>query len=523
MAEKKMENVPENSHYLTVKLDSQEEKEGEQLIISFGEIVRQIKRFFLAWFLVAVIVAGLIAGFYVLMDASPASPVTALVSFSYSGIEEGKNPDGTEFQADKLKAPEVIKAALKECDLDEAILESVRHGVVINPIVPSDAMNRITTYSYLYEKAGAGALNAAEKLLDVSWFSTQYQLKFNYGETGLSRDKAAQLLNAMTTCYRDYFIRSFGCNDALGNALNSMQYTDYDYAEAVDLLDDSLTKLRAYVDELASNDTARFRSNVTGFTFSDLRESVDAVRNIDLDQVSSYVTQNNVTKDKERLEAYYEYKIDELSRQQIVYEETLASLVESIEKYQKDNIYVFAEDVNTQSTTASEQYDKMISDKINTQTLLSQTIQRIEYYNQRLTFLRTQNVGNSAKAKKVETELETVNTKVKKLINLVEETADDYYRNYSLTDAYSVLVPASYSAKEVMVNGIKDAFKLVFAVELVLFALYLFAALIFALVISNRKKKQLAAAEAAAADADDDADDADAEAEKNAKRDGKKK
>lgn len=508
MASKKNE-TQENAHYLNVTLSNEEKQDQEEIVFSLSEVLRQFKRFLLPWFLVAVIVGGLITGIYVLLDASPAKPVTALVSFTYSGIEDGKNPDGSEFQADKLKAPEVIQAALKECGLEAELLEKVRHGVVISPIIPSDAMDRITTYSYLYENAQSGSLNAAEKMMEVSWFSTQYQLKFDYSETGLSRDVAAQLLNEMTEAYRDCFIRDFGYNDALGNSLKVINYTDYDYAEAVDIMSDNLSKLRSYVNSLSKDDTIRFRSNVTGYTFADLRTTIDTIRENDLDLISSYITQNNVTKDKDRLQAFYEYRIEDLSRSKIVYEERLASTKESIESYQKDSIYVFANDTNMESTTASDQYDKMIADKLELQANLSSTAQRIEYYNQRLAVLRKSTIGSTDKVKKVETDLENVSEKVVNLIELVEKTADDYYQNYSLTDSYNILVPASYSAREVIVDGIKDAIKLTFAVELILLALYFIVAFVSALVISNRNRKaQLAAENAAAQEAETAAQDA---------------
>ena len=276
-------------------------------------------------------------------------------------------------------------------------------------------------------------------------------------------------------------------------------------------MSDNLTKLRAYVNSLSKDDTIRFRSNVTGFTFADLRTTIDTLRENDLDLISSYITQNNVTKDKDRLQAFYEYRIEDLSRQKIVYEERLASTKESIENYQKDSVYVFANDTNMETTTASEQYDDMIAQKLSIQTNLSETAQRIEYYNQRLAVLRKSTVGSTDKVKKVETDLDNVSGKVENLIELVEKTADDYYQNYSLTDSYNILVPASYSAREVIVDGIKDAVKLTFAIELILLAVYFITVFVAALVISNRKKKaQLAASEASAEET------ASAEAEKPA-------
>ena len=519
MAEKSKE-----SQNVNIFLKNEEHHDKDEVVVSVSALFRKLKKYFLVWFLVSVIVGGLIVGLSIFFSTTSSTPVRALVSFNYDGIEKGKNPDGTDFDANSLKNPTVIEAALRDCNMDLDLLESVRTGIQIDGIVPENTINRLTAYSKVFENATNG-MPAAQAILDESWFSTQYKISFNFKEVDISRSDAVQLLNSMLDQYKLYFFKLYGYNEPLGSALGALNYEDYDYAEAVDMFSDSLAKLRRYINSLATDDTTRFRSSVTGYTFADLRDTINTVSDLDLDLISSYITVNNVTKDKDRVEAYYEYRIENLGRKKIEYQEKLESLEASIASYVKDDVYIFNDSYNTQSTTASAQYDKMISQKISTQCDLSHTTQQIEYYNQRLTALRRTIVGSTDKKQKVEEDLKKLNERVKKLTELVKETADDYYENIALSNAYSILVPASSDVKTTVKNGISDALLPVIGLELVLLMSYL-GYCFFKSIIEETKKKRLAAqsdANGGSVSGDDDADETSDSEEKDSKeeKDGK--
>ena len=524
MAEKSKE-----SRNVNVILKSEEKQHEDEVIISLSAVFRKLKKYFMVWFLVSVIIGGLIVGLSIFFSTTSSTPVRALVSFNYDGIEKGKNPDGSDFDPNSLKNPSVIEGALSDCGMELELLESVRNGIDIYGIVPEDTINRLTAYSKVFENATNG-MPAAQAILDESWFSTQYRISFNFREAGISRSDAVQLLNSMLDQYKLYFYKTYGFNEPLGSSLGALNYAEYDYAQAVDMFDDSLTKLRRYVNSLATDDTTRFRSTVTGYTFADLRDTINTVQELDLDMISSYITVNNVTKDKERVQAYYEYRIENLTRQKTEYREELESIEASIESYVKDDMYIFGENVNTQTTTASEQYDKMIAQKIAKQAELSHTTQQIEYYNQRLKALRLNSVGGQDKKQYVETELAKLDEKIKNLTELVKETSDDYYENVSLSNAYSVLVPASSDVKTTVKNGVSDALMPVIGLEIILLMAYLGYAFVQSIIEETRKKRlaKVSADGKTADDAEDggepeQSDDSDAEEDEKTEEKDKKK
>ena len=74
-----------------------EEHHSDEVIVSFPAVFRKLKKYFLAWLLTAVIVGGIIVGVSIIFSTTSQTPVEALVSFSYDGIEKGKDPKGADF------------------------------------------------------------------------------------------------------------------------------------------------------------------------------------------------------------------------------------------------------------------------------------------------------------------------------------------------------------------------------------------------------------------------------------------
>ena len=330
-----------------------------------------------------------------------------------------------------------------------------------------------------------------------------------------------QLINSILSHYKDYFYSKYGVNNALGVSLGVEDYKDYDYAEAVDMFGTDLTSIRRYVENLASEDKTQFRSSVTGYTFNDLLAQVRNVQNLDLATISSYLTVNNITKDKERIAAYYNYCIEDLKRQQSVYEKRLAAIEDAITNYTKDQVIIFGGDssnINTQSSIASDQYDKMIRDRINVTADLASAVERVSYYEDRLTALRKPVIGSQDKVEKIEADLEKVANKTNKLIELVENTAKDYYENVSLANAYNILVPANSNASLSISTGVKNVLFPLIGIEMLIFVAYVGIAFLQSVVEETRKRREALLAEKNAKKEEDGETEEDSEKETKKKK-----
>ena len=197
-----MENKNERNLNITLK---NEESDKEEIILSFSSLIKQLKRFVAIWLVISIVVGILIPVGTAVFTADQHKNLTALVSFNYSGIERGLAPDGTQFDINTLKNPSVIQAALEEQELPLDSLESIRRSISIEGVIPANAIDRITMYKSIYEQNN---LNAGEKMLDVSYFPTQYELTFNYSTSGLDGKTAVAVSRRCWTTTRYISSRS---------------------------------------------------------------------------------------------------------------------------------------------------------------------------------------------------------------------------------------------------------------------------------------------------------------------------
>lgn len=490
-----------NERNLNVTIKNKED-DRDLVFISMSSILKQLKRFLALWLIVAII-AGILA--FVLSAVktfSRKNPAKALVSFSYSGIEKGLDPAGRKFDINSMKNPLVIERTLTKLGMDLEKVESIRENITFDSKIPQDAYERLTTYKNIMETASTGNLAAAQNMLDVTWYPTQFTVYFDFGAAGFDRTDGIEFINTLLEVYRDFFYEQYGYNEPLGAAVKVVGYESYDYAQQIDLFRNSLRTVRNYLASLSNDDNTTFRSSVTGYTFKDLSEYAKTVYSIDLDRISSYISVNNVTKDKDSALAYYDYRIENLNRDKDEYAERLASIDSSISQYQKDNITYIGESVNSESTVHSDQYDLLFKQKTSLQASLAQTKQDIKFYESRRDALKNNKNSSKASVDKVEADIKSLSEKVSQIVDLTQQTADDYYENVQFAHAYNILIPASRSVAAGISEAIRESIKIILIVEALIFMLYLCIVFVTALKIDAAKRSK--ALKAAANDDDDD-------------------
>lgn len=506
-------------------------EEDDRPVISISTLLKKMRRNFMLWLVAAVVFVVAAFGYAGFTTHVKKAKLEALVSFSYDGVEKGLDPSGRKFDVTTIKNPAVIESALTELNLSLEELENIRKGIDFIGTMPKDAVERLKVYESVLLQGNNGSMSAAEKILETTYFPTQYTVTFDYNETGLTDSEAVDVFNEILNNYKDYFYMTYGYNESLGNAVSTINYSDYDYTEAIDVFDNSLLSLKRYVKELANEDDTRFRSASTGYTFDDLYEAINTVETIDLDKISSYITVNNLTKDKDEALAYYEYRIKSLSRQKAQLEEQLQTYEDSIAAYEKDQIIVFGggEEANTQSSLASAQYDKMFGEKNNTASELARVKQQINDYKDRQQSLKSGAVGSKAMLQKVDENLSALNDKISNLVELVCDTSEEYYKDVTFKNAYNVLVPATNTSSDRMARIINNAKMPLVLLEFLGFAVFFAVSFVQAITADSRKRKaQLAAVNddtsaAGGDDADDESEsETDNEAENEVKSEEKK-
>lgn len=542
-----MANLDDRNVNVTI-MNQPEDK--DEVVISLSAIIKKLKKYFLLWLVTAVVAGGFVLGSNALTILRNKPALSALVSFNYDGVEEGLDPAGGVLDVNTIKNPNVITAALATLGMyDEyaSQVEQIRAGIKVIPVTPTDAIDKMTVYQSVLDKSSGGNLAAAQALLDTTYYPTQFKVEFSYAGTSLSKDQAVEVFNQILNTYRDYFYGQYGYNESVGTSVTVVDYNDYDYAEAVDVFTTTLDALENYVKQLSTEEskyftvntttdtdnktsfTARFRSNATGYTFDDLAEAIETVKKIDLDRISSFITVNNLTKNKADTIAYYQYRIQQLTRQQTQYTEVLATIQDAINTYQKDTLTIInsSGENDTTGTQTSPEYDNLIEQRITNQTNLSYTTQQIAYYTERKSSLEKSNSSNdTSKIEQVETQFADLHSEVVDLVNSVNTTANEYYEKVAFANAYSVLVPAVNSGTATFAQIISASMASVIMVEAILLLVYVALAFITALVSENRKKPaaakaaETAASEEPAAEEEAPAEDAEPAEEKAEEKSG---
>lgn len=488
-----MEGSKEEIKNVNLVIKNQEEEDDNRIIISFSGIINNLKRFVALWVAVSIVVSILTLLISTLVNIKVYKETKALVSFTYNGIEKGLDPNGNKFDVNTIKSPNIISKAIDELGYDEEAVEAIRKSISIEGIVPQNVMDKITAYKEIVETGTNASLTAVEKILDTSYYPTQYIVKFNYADTSLKGSEASAILNKMLECYSEYFLDKYGYNEALGAAVTSIDYTEYDYAEALDVFDSTLSSLKSYVDQLNKSDTVRFRSSETGYSFADLSKAIATIQDVDMDMISSYITLNVVTKDKESLETYYQYRIESLQRHEVVCRENLSAVTESINNYEKNTVQIFGagtDNINTTAKEASKQYDDLFDRKLSVQNDLSSTVQRINLYKLRLERLNDSVVSNSKHIEKTEADLAKLDLKIKNLIEKVSISSDEYYKTVVFAKSYNILVPASTSAVSFVKSALKDSILVTLVIDVLIFVVY-FSYCVIASVVSETKKRKV--------------------------------
>ena len=490
-----------DERYLNITLKNDEVSDKDEVIISFSAFIRVLKKFFIFWIVAAILVGVLIPVFFAVFTADQHKNLTALVSFNYDGIEKGLAPDGSNFDVNSLKNPSVIEKALTMNGIPLTSLEGVRQGISIEGVIPSDAIDRITTYRSIFEQ---GSLNAGQMMLDTTYFPTQYRVTFNYSASGLNGNQPVEVFNSILTCYTDYFFETYGYNQALGNAVTAIDYKGYDYPEQLDIFDTSLSTLQSYVNNLSTSDKTRFRSSTTGYTFADLSQAIQTLRDVDLSLLSSSILMNNITKDKDYLMDYYTRRIELLTQEVAVVQGQLDGINQSISEYQVGSMIVYANgDDGTTYNKPSEAYDELINQKVSLSRSLADKQERLKEVQKRLNLLKAQPVASQDQLEKIENDMSSLNAKLTDLLNKTNATANEYYETVYLANAYSILVPASSSGMTTTTSVIKASIEPLLIAEALFFVLYFGASFIVSIVEETRRRKALAAA--AGRDDDNDA------------------
>lgn len=389
--------------------------------------------------------AGILLG--VLISAACAvmgisAGASAVVSFSFEGIDQGLAPNGGAFDVTKIKSTPVINKALAELGWEEVPVEEIREGMKIEGIIPDGVKQKIAVINTVAEDAAEYYAN----IEDIDYFPSQYTVTLRKC-AGLSGDRTRELLDAILASYREYFMDAYANTEVLSASFNVLNFETYDYRQAADMLENEMMVMKSYVDDKKEED-AGFRAASTGFSFGDLSSSIDTLINLDLANFTSFVQSHNLTKDAGTRADYYNYQINQYTLQISELQAQLSTVQTTIQSYQKDPVIVMStQEAVTETSQKNEFYDSLLERKLELTEKIGQLNTELERTYELLESLADSTVsGSEEEYTYADTLLSNLLETVRTWSELVQATADEYYSTELFADAYRISVPAQYSA-----------------------------------------------------------------------------
>ena len=461
--------------------------------LSFTKMSRHLKRLSKAWFVLAVL-AGLLILAVVFLQSPERNMASTTLIFSFDGIDAGLDPFGNRFDPEDIKADAYLRAAAEQVGMetDTKTIERLSGAISIRGYVPESAIDQAVAYTKIVTGEGSETVAVSTDLNNSSFTPTQYTVSLNTKSAGCSASRGRQLLDALVEAYSAAFHEMYGYNRSIGDAVQAIDYNDYDYTEAIDVLDGRLVSLRSYISQLAGEDYTRFRAESTGYTFADLVAAIDTIRSEDISWVSSYIVSNNITKDRDELIDYYQYQIEEAQRAQTAELERLSALRAMAEGYTKTKTVILGIDSGSRGdsggyefTQPSTFYDSLSADTVKSRTSIREIQERINLYAARSERLRYE--ASTGSVALVEERLANMDAKIKALISNTEQTVTEYAETVRLKRAIQVVGGSSRSGLS-LGTLIRRAFGTALAAEALLLGLFvLFAAL---LSVDRKSKKE---------------------------------
>jgi len=426
-------------------------------LLSITEMIRIVRKYFLQ--IVALSLAvGILAGYAV----TALQTYTCTLGFKYNHKEalEGLAPDGqSKLDPYEIQNPVVIQGALENMGLldnKNFNVKGIRQNISINKVVTD-----------LDKEVSESAALLGEKY-DIA--ATEYEMKFTY-KASLGDEFGAKMFSNIISEYDEFLLAKYYNKRNIEDFAKIVSDSDADYIVIADAMSASLDSIISYLDEM-SGYYSDYRSTSTGYTFSELSNLYQNLRDIQYAKYYGNIRSGNLAKDREMVIKSYQTKVKELKEVQDVntnisknYESEIATFYDS---YKKAGLYRQAERVRdaVDSTNNRDQdvlEDKELEDYTNTYddiilsyashaTNARNATHTMKYYNTIISSYTADTVSEETKKRlisKNEKILEEISALSTQYSNVANQTIDELYATKVNSDLQYLILPEVSADKPV--------------------------------------------------------------------------
>jgi hypothetical protein len=197
----------------------------------------------------------------------------AIVSLNYSEASQAKNSNGTRFSAADITCDKVVKKAIEKGALEEVGVKDLQECLSVKPYVQGDAFDE-------------NKYHISTEFL-VEYKATKHTQHLN----------AENVINLLTSAYKDYYIEKFTYNFSLDTIDKKPDYSEMEYMDIVAYLDKEATSVLNYLYGMSEKSSSFVTSNNT--TFYSISGKVYQFKQTQIEQnLRSLILQNGIARDK---------------------------------------------------------------------------------------------------------------------------------------------------------------------------------------------------------------------------------
>ena len=212
---------------------------------------------------------------------------TLRVTFGFPGFERGTYPNGTKFQPDDVRAPDVVNEAIKRLGIQNGATDlstKIRGAIGISGLVSANVIKE------------RDRLRAAGQNLPA-YIPDEYEISLSLPrDFALNVRQRELLLTEIVNSYLEKFRRTYvQLPPQFGNAFASLKNADFVEYELI--LTRDIQSLNEFLDQQIIK-AKQFRSPTTNLSFQDLLKETDLFAQIRLNSVLGPIYINGLSKDR---------------------------------------------------------------------------------------------------------------------------------------------------------------------------------------------------------------------------------
>lgn len=220
---------------------------------------------------------------------------TVNLRYTHPDIEEGRYPDGTKVNIDEIYSADVISRIIDDLHLGSQntamSTETLRNHIKVEPIIPEDKQALID-----------GASTHGEEYV---YNPVEYKITLTNQTDLLSKSDAIKVVSRLI----DVYIEKYSTDHMTRSTIPAIPVNlSYDYLDKVELLYKSVSSMETFLAEMSNVDDS-FRSNSTGYCFTDLVDIYKECRDNDIKLLYAQILSETATVDVDVLINNYKNRI----------------------------------------------------------------------------------------------------------------------------------------------------------------------------------------------------------------------